>query len=244
MPAGTLHITGPGQPLIAEFQGPCDFLHFHVSSDYLRECQEAARSTLAEPIPDLNDLIVRDPLAELLGSTLIESGSPGDSVYVESVGQTLVMHVARLEPPRHTVSALPKWRLKRVQEYVAHAPRRTHQSRRPCQGGRTFAHAFRGAIPSSDRIPSARLRAATADRMRQGHSLDHGHAACRSSSCRRVSSSSALFDRLQATDGRNSGALEESQSRVRRLRNPRRLRNRPAISGSIISSSIGRTGVG
>ena len=65
MPAGTLHVTGPGQPLTAEFRGPCDFVHFHVSSDYLRECQEAARSSQAQPIRDLNDLIVRDPLAEV-----------------------------------------------------------------------------------------------------------------------------------------------------------------------------------
>ena len=121
MPAGTLHITGPGQPLIAEFQGPSDFLHLHVSSDYLRKCQEIARSTLAQPIPDLKDLIVRDPLAELLSRSLIECGSPSDSGYVRSLGQTMVMHVARLEPPAHTVNALPKWRLKRVQDYV-----RTH----------------------------------------------------------------------------------------------------------------------
>jgi AraC family transcriptional regulator len=118
MPAGTLHITGPGQPLTAEFCEPCDFVHFHVSSDYLRECQEAAQSSQAEPIRDLNDLIVRDPLAELLGKTLVESGPAGDDIYLESVAQTLVMHVARLEPPRHTVKALPKWRIRRVQEYV------------------------------------------------------------------------------------------------------------------------------
>ena len=62
--------------------------------------------------------MVRDPLVELLGRTLIESSTASDSVYVESLGQTLVMHVARLEPPRYTVNALPKWRLKRVQEYV------------------------------------------------------------------------------------------------------------------------------
>jgi AraC family transcriptional regulator len=118
MPAGTLHITGPAQPLTAEFRGPCDFVHFHVSSNYLRECQEAARSSQAQPIRDLNDLIVRDPLAELLGKTLVDRGTEGDGVYVESVGRTLVMHVARLEPPRHTATALPKWRMKRVQEYV------------------------------------------------------------------------------------------------------------------------------
>jgi AraC family transcriptional regulator len=118
MAAGTLHITRPGQPLTAEFRAPCDFVHFHVSSDYLRECQTAARSTHAQPIPDLNDLVVRDPLAELLGRTLIEGGMASDDVYVKSVGQTLVMHVARLEPPRNGVNALPKWRLKRIQEYV------------------------------------------------------------------------------------------------------------------------------
>ena len=122
MPAGTLHVTGPGQPLTAEFRAPCDFVHFHVSSDYLRECQGAARSSQAEPIPELNDLIVRDPLAELLGKTLVESGTAGDGVYVESVAQTLVMHVARLEPRRHSVNPLPRWRMKRVQEYVSTHP--------------------------------------------------------------------------------------------------------------------------
>jgi AraC family transcriptional regulator len=118
MPAGTLHITGPSQPLTAEFRGPCDFVHFHVSSDYLRECQEAARPSQAQPIRDLNDLIVRDPLAEMLGKTLVDRGTEGDGVYVESLGRALVMHVARLEPLRHTVKALSKWRMKRVQEYV------------------------------------------------------------------------------------------------------------------------------
>jgi AraC-like DNA-binding protein len=119
MPAGTLHVTGPSQPLTAEFRAPCDFVHFHVSSGYLRECQAATRSSQADSIPELNDLIVRDPLAELLGKTLVESGTAGDGVYVESVAQTLVMHVARLELPRHSVNPLPKWRIKRVQDYVS-----------------------------------------------------------------------------------------------------------------------------
>jgi AraC-like DNA-binding protein len=118
MPAGTVHVTGPSQPLTAEFRAPCDFIHFHVSNDYLRELQDAARSGSSQPIRDLNDLVVRDPLAELLGRTLIESGKAGDLRYAESVGQTLVMHIARLESPRPTVNALPKWRLRRVQEYV------------------------------------------------------------------------------------------------------------------------------
>jgi len=118
MPAGTLHVTGPSQPLTAEFRAPCDFIHFHVSNDYLRKRQNAAQSDPSQPIRDLNDLVIRDPLAELLSRTLTESGRASDGLYAESVGQTLVMHIARLEPPRPTVNALPKWRLKRVQEYV------------------------------------------------------------------------------------------------------------------------------
>ena len=118
MPAGTLHVTGPSQSLTAEFYAPCDFIHFHVSSDYLRKRQLAARSDPSQPVRELNDLIIRDPLAEMLARTLIERGSAGDSLYAESVGQTLVMHIARLEPQRPTVNALPKWRLKRVQEHI------------------------------------------------------------------------------------------------------------------------------
>jgi AraC family transcriptional regulator len=65
MPAGTVHVTGPSQPLAAEFRAPCDFIHFGVANDYLRILQDAARSG-SRPSPNLNDLIVCDPLVELL----------------------------------------------------------------------------------------------------------------------------------------------------------------------------------
>jgi AraC family transcriptional regulator len=117
MPAGTLHVTGPSRLLIAEFSAPCDFIHFHVSSDYLRKRQDAVGIALTQRM-DLNDLIVRDPLAELLVRTLVESSNTTDGLYAESVGQTLVMHIARIELSQPTASALPKWRLKRVLEYV------------------------------------------------------------------------------------------------------------------------------
>ena len=118
MPAGTLHVTGPSQLLTAEFYTPCDFVHFYVSNDYLRKCQDAAGVAPSQPTPDLNGLIIRDQLAELLCRTLIEGSNAGDGVYAKSVGQTLVMHVARIDLSRPTASALPKWRLKRVQEYI------------------------------------------------------------------------------------------------------------------------------
>jgi AraC family transcriptional regulator len=118
MPAGTLYVTGPSQPLTADFRAPSDFIHFHVLTDYLRTRQHAAQSDPSEGIPDLNDLIIRDPLAELLGRTLFRGGRIDDVLYAESVGQTLVMHVARLRLPQRTTGPLPKWRLQRVQEYI------------------------------------------------------------------------------------------------------------------------------
>lgn len=118
MPAGTLHVTGPSRPLTAEFFASCDFIHFHVSSEYLRKLQDEAHVGLSQPTPDLNDVVVRDPLAELLGRTLIENGDASDGLYAESVGRTLVMHIARMEVSKPTVRALAKWRLRRVQQYV------------------------------------------------------------------------------------------------------------------------------
>jgi AraC family transcriptional regulator len=115
MRAGTLHITGSGEPLIGEFRGPCDFIHFHVSTDYLRDCRQTAS---LRSIQTLNDLVVRDPLAGLLGRTLVANAETTGGVYSACVGQTLVMHVAGLAGVRQTVNALPKWRLNRVQEYV------------------------------------------------------------------------------------------------------------------------------
>jgi AraC-like DNA-binding protein len=67
----------------------------------------------------LNDLILlRDPFAEQLAKALTEHGNTADEKFAHCIGQTLAMHLARLEFPRTKVNALPKWRLRRVEEYV------------------------------------------------------------------------------------------------------------------------------
>src|SRR5258707_6044172 len=121
MPAGMLQVTGPSQRLKAEFQAPCDFIHFYVLNDYLRERQDAALFSTAQPMRDLSDLTIRDPLVEQLGRTLIERRNAGDRLYAESVGQTVVMRLVGLQLLRTKVSALSKWRLERVQGDVGGA---------------------------------------------------------------------------------------------------------------------------
>lgn len=109
MPAGSLYVTAPSQLLGAQFQSPCAFLHVHISTDHLPAHADG-----------LNDLVLlRDPLAAELAKALIEHGDAADRQFTRCIGQTLAMHLTRIELPRVKVNALPKWRLRRVEQYIA-----------------------------------------------------------------------------------------------------------------------------
>jgi AraC family transcriptional regulator len=116
MPAGTLYVSAPSKQLSAQFHAPCDFLHFHVSADYFSSQQLAMQRRGTEGLNDLT--LLRDPFAEQLAKALTEHGNTADDKFARCIGQTLAMHLARLEFPRTKINALPKWRLRRVEEYV------------------------------------------------------------------------------------------------------------------------------
>ena len=125
MPTGMVYVTGPGQAAAAESSTPCDFIHFHVAADALRGRQAASMarvqrpgSAAAEP-RSLHGLLVRDDLAAQLSRTLTDDQDGGDPLYVESVGQTILMPILALRTPTPRVGALPKWRLQRVREHLA-----------------------------------------------------------------------------------------------------------------------------
>jgi AraC-like DNA-binding protein len=112
MPAGTLYVSAPSKPLGVQFQAPCAFLHVHISTDHVPAQFPATEA--------LNDrVLLRDPLAAELAKALIEHGDAADHKFTRCIGQTLAMHLARLELPRAKVNALPKWRLRRVEQYIA-----------------------------------------------------------------------------------------------------------------------------
>jgi AraC family transcriptional regulator len=116
MPAGTLYIGAPSKQLSAQFYAPCDFLHFHVSVGYFSS-EPSARAQLETE--GLNDLVLlRDSFAQQLARALTEQDNPADERFARCIGQTLAMHLGRLEFPRTKVNALPKWRLRRVEEYI------------------------------------------------------------------------------------------------------------------------------
>jgi AraC-like DNA-binding protein len=116
MPAGTLYVNTPSQQLSAQFDAPFDFLHFHISADHFQVRQSMSQSISSR---DLNDLVLlRHSFAEQLAKALIENRNGAERNFARCVGQTLAMHIARLEWPLTKVNVLPKWRLRRVEEYV------------------------------------------------------------------------------------------------------------------------------
>lgn len=116
MPAGALYVSAPSKQLSAQFNAPYDFLHFHVSENYFPS-QRSSTPLVADD--GLNDLILlRDPFVGQLAKALTEYDNASDDKLAGCIGQTLAMHLARLEFPRTRVNALPKWRLRRVEEYI------------------------------------------------------------------------------------------------------------------------------
>jgi AraC family transcriptional regulator len=116
MPAGTLYVSAPSKQLSAQFDAPYDFLHFHVSENYFPSQRSATQLMAVESLNDL--VLLRDPFAEQLAKALTEHGNTSDEKFARCIGQTLAMHLARLELPRNRINALPKWRLRRVEKYV------------------------------------------------------------------------------------------------------------------------------
>ena len=95
MPAGSLYVSAPSKQLSAQFNAPCDFLHFHVSADYFPSQRSATQLLAAEGRNNL--VLLRDPLAQQLAKALTEHGNTSDEKFARCIGQTLAMHVAQLK---------------------------------------------------------------------------------------------------------------------------------------------------
>ena len=116
MPAGTLHVGMPSSELRITLLAPFDFIHFHVPAGLFdkHDSQQQFRHGF-EPT---EIVLLRDSFAEQLCRALQRHSGAGDSDYMHSIGQTLIMHVARTGRKQSRPNALPDWRLKLVLDYV------------------------------------------------------------------------------------------------------------------------------
>jgi AraC family transcriptional regulator len=116
MPTGAVHLTTPRSVISMHFRSPFDFLRVHVHAHAFG----TLRNSLSVVNRDLDDMIVmRDAFAEKIARLLKDHRTEQDDAVSLCIGRALVAHVARLGASRRlAANALPKWRLRRVEEYV------------------------------------------------------------------------------------------------------------------------------
>jgi AraC-like DNA-binding protein len=116
MPSGMILVSRPGQQLRASVAGPFDFLHIHVGNRLLSE---------EGLIADEDDFIehddlpaFRDALAEALGRSLLEQHHYQPE-YAKIVAKAIVMRTIGRQQAKRRCWALPKWRMKRLEQYLS-----------------------------------------------------------------------------------------------------------------------------
>jgi len=118
MHTGALRVSAPSHGLAVECSAPDDFIHLHVSHAFLLEQESnSANAGSAQP-QDLNGIVVRDPLIEVLSRTLAEESSTEESPYAEALGKSVVMRLFRLNPLQPKSNVLSNWRLRKVEEFI------------------------------------------------------------------------------------------------------------------------------
>ncbi len=117
LPPGTILVSAPGQRLEMRVTPPFDFLHFHVANRLLRD--EGLAVDQDDFVPcELSPF--RDTLAEALGRSLLEENvHRSQPEYARVVAKAIVMRAIGRQQAKRRCWALPKWRMKRLEQYIA-----------------------------------------------------------------------------------------------------------------------------
>jgi AraC family transcriptional regulator len=122
---GTPLVSGPGDPADCLFRGPCDELHLHASNELIMECARDVPGFASEQLPRAT-APTPDPTIERLGWALVGAQDGADDVgqlYVDCISVAIIARLLgsserSASAPAGRGTALPKWRLKRVIDYI------------------------------------------------------------------------------------------------------------------------------
>ncbi len=122
---GSMNLTGPGASAACLFRGPFDALHLSVPNDLIVECglesSNGGTTILPSRASALPDMVLYGLAGALIHADDLDASLAG--LYADSVGLAIVARLLSVEAQpavngRPRISALPKWRLKRVMEYI------------------------------------------------------------------------------------------------------------------------------
>lgn len=122
---GTVQVSRPGARVAASFDGAYDLLHLFVSDALLAECREAIGDPEGQVELESTGF-VQDAVIERLAHALLRVEDAGEfgRLYVETLGLAIVSRLlgrrkASVQGPAGAgVAPLPKWRLRRVVQFV------------------------------------------------------------------------------------------------------------------------------
>jgi AraC-like DNA-binding protein len=122
---GMLHVTEPAVSTRCIFRSAYDVLHLHVPNRLIAECARDIPNGETAMLTSASSL-ARDPTVEWLGRSLLAArdvAAPFGELYTDCISTSIVARLlasaGRAAPSeRSKVAELPRWRLKRVMEFV------------------------------------------------------------------------------------------------------------------------------
>jgi AraC family transcriptional regulator len=114
MASGMTYVCRESQTLHTEFVGPADILHLYVACGSIHAemnagiHSETMRATM----------LCRDALIDHLARAVRTAEDGADASYIDALARAIVVRAAQIRQRSARVSPLPKWRLRRVVDYV------------------------------------------------------------------------------------------------------------------------------
>jgi AraC-like DNA-binding protein len=125
---GMVQLSGPRQTARAIFQASCDFLHLYVPNDLISRYRATIDVTAGGSGQlDVCRPFLHDPVVKQLSDRLLEADTSGEAsavMFADALKLAILTRVlgrhanSARSADRAPVSPLPKWRLRRVMEYV------------------------------------------------------------------------------------------------------------------------------
>jgi AraC family transcriptional regulator len=118
MASGMTYVCRESQTLHAEFAGPADILHLYVVGGSIRTQQHADMNSGMQSDTSRATMLSRDALIDHLARAVQTAEDGADASYIDTLARAIVVRAAQIRQGSARVSPLPKWRLRRVVDYI------------------------------------------------------------------------------------------------------------------------------
>jgi AraC-like DNA-binding protein len=118
MASGMTYVCRESQTLHAEFAGPAHILHLYVVGGSIHTQQHAETNAGMQSDTLRATMLSRDALIDHLARAVQTAEDGADASYIDTLARAIVVRAAQIRQGSARVSPLPKWRLRRVIDYI------------------------------------------------------------------------------------------------------------------------------